>query len=95
MRLTENGWIHYHTYDSRRSVVGFPDTHALQIERVCLLWAELKMPGKRPTKNQRRWLGALKAIARIVNPIMGRELMIVRLWYPTDRREILRTIRGR
>ena len=51
------GWLYYHTTDSRASPSGFPDTVCVRDTR--LVFAELKMPSKVPTAAQQRWLDAL------------------------------------
>lgn len=93
-RLSENGWLHYHTYDSRRSPKGFLDTHAVHVPRLRLLWAELKVGRNKPSPKQRVWLAALRTVALAINRTLKREVLIVRLWYPTDRSEILKVVRG-
>jgi VRR-NUC domain-containing protein len=52
-----NGWLVYHTYDSRRSDPGFPDLVLVRAPRV--IFAELKSAKGPPTKNQRVWLEEL------------------------------------
>jgi VRR-NUC domain len=53
------GWLHYHPYDSRRSVAGFPDLVLVHEQTGALIFAELKRDGQRPTPDQARWLAAL------------------------------------
>ena len=53
-----HGWLHHHTYDSRRSVPGFPD---LILVRDRLIAAELKTARGRVTPAQTDWLEALAA----------------------------------
>ena len=52
------GWAYYHTYDSRMSVAGWPDL--VLCRPPCLIFVELKMEKKYPTKAQRHWGGLLK-----------------------------------
>ena len=52
------GWRHYHTYDSRRSVAGFPDLVLVREGRV--IFAELKTERGKMTLAQQDWLQALR-----------------------------------
>ena len=72
-RLAEGaGWLYYHTTNSRKSPEGFVDT--VLVRGPQLLFAELKMPGKRPTPAQQRWLDALRSVTMVETF----------LWYPAD-----------
>ena len=51
------GWMVYHTFDSRRSEPGFPDLVLVRGED--LAFVELKAEGKKTTEAQRRWLDAV------------------------------------
>jgi VRR-NUC domain len=51
------GWLCYHTFDSRRSVPGFPDLVLVRPPSVVV--AELKTDRGRLTPVQRDWLEAL------------------------------------
>jgi len=68
--LRREGWIAYHTFDSRRSEPGFPDVIAIRGDR--LLALECKTERGRVTQAQRRWLEAFAevrgAAAYIVRP---------------------------
>ena len=68
------GWRHYHTFDSRRSDAGFPDSFMVRAGR--MIAAELKRETKRPTEAQRDWLADLEAA--------GVEAYV---WRPSDWRE--------
>ena len=68
------GWMHYHTFDSRRSDPGFPDS--LMVRGGRMVAAELKRETKQPTQAQRDWLEALEAA--------GAEAYV---WRPSDWRE--------
>ena len=48
------GWRHYHTFNSRRSVSGFPDLVLLKVPRI--IFAELKTATGKLTDDQREWL---------------------------------------
>jgi hypothetical protein len=72
-----NGWLHYHTFDSRRCVAGFPDLMLLR-GGVCVV-AELKVKKNRPTAAQRRWLAEFEAVPGL----------IVRHWRPEHWPEIV------
>ncbi len=76
------GWnreLIYHTRDSRRSTKGFPDLVLCRPPR--LIWAELKMPGKKLTEAQTFWAWALKE--------SGQEVYV---WRPTDMDTILEVL---
>lgn len=64
-------WEHYHTYDSRKSVAGFPDLVLVRSTRC--IFAELKASGKKPTESQLHWLHTLAAT--------GNEVYV---WSPDD-----------
>jgi hypothetical protein len=51
------GWSHFHTFDSRRSDVGWPDLILCRPPR--LIAAELKGPRGRLTFEQEQWLSDL------------------------------------
>lgn len=75
------GWLYYHTTDSRKSPAGFMDVVA--VRGATLLCAELKLPGTVPTLRQREWLQALGQVERV----------LVRLWHPDDWQEIEEVLR--
>ena len=52
------GGLSYHTYDSRRSVAGYPDLTIVTRDRR-LIFAELKVEKRQPTDHQWAWLRAL------------------------------------
>ena len=54
---TPHGWLHYHTWDSRKSDEGFPDDVFVRPGR--LIFAELKSRTGKPTAAQARWLSML------------------------------------
>lgn len=57
----EHGWdVPYHTFNSASSQPGFPDLVFKRDGRVRRV-AELKVAGKKPTKDQREWLDAFAA----------------------------------
>lgn len=53
-----SGWKVYHTYDSRRSVPGYPD---LTLVRDRILFRELKLDKGRLTVDQEEWIERLNA----------------------------------
>ena len=63
-------WRQYHTFDSRRSVYGFPDLILIR-DGVCVA-LELKSEKGKTTEAQRDWVDELDAVAgitaRIVRP---------------------------
>jgi hypothetical protein len=67
----QQGWLIYHTYDSRRSYPGFLDTVFVRPPRI--VFAELKREDGRVTREQWQWYDALKAC--------GAEAYI---WRPSD-----------
>jgi Holliday junction resolvase len=56
--LRIRGWRYYHSYNSQRSVAGFPDVIALRDKRV--LVAEIKTSRGRVSAPQREWLAAFE-----------------------------------
>jgi hypothetical protein len=79
-----NGWICYHTNDSRKCVPGYPDL-CLCKGNVCIM-AELKNLSNQPTAEQCEWLERLEGCT-----------VDARLWRPSDMPEIERILaeRGR
>jgi hypothetical protein len=53
------GWRVYHTHDSRRRAVGFPDL--VLVKGPYLIFAELKCDKGRLTEAQEEWIAALRA----------------------------------
>ena len=81
------GWRHYHPYDSRRSVEGFPDLVLVRArlgEPKRLIFVELKQDGKQPTDNQQEWLNDLAVVARHVALSMNEPVIDVCVWRPAD-----------
>lgn len=74
-----NGWLVYHTYDSRRSESGFPDLVMVKGRRI--VFAELKRAGAYLTAHQTKWLDKLR--------LTGAEVC---LWYPGSWRIIESTL---
>jgi VRR-NUC domain len=66
-----NGWLAYHTHDSRRSDAGFPDLVLVRPPE--LIVAELKTERGRVTGAQSHWIEALLA--------SGVEALV---WRPSD-----------
>lgn len=56
-----NGWLIYHTRDSRGSVAGFPDLTL--VRGIRLLFIELKTEKGKVSKAQQEWLDVLGAVA--------------------------------
>lgn len=71
-----NGWLTYHTHDSRRSERGFPDL--VMVRRGRLVAAELKSERGLLTPDQHAWLTAL---ARV-------ETVEAHVWKPRDWPEV-------
>ena len=58
-----NGWLAYHTFDSRKSEPGFPD---LVLVKGDLVWfLELKTERGKVSKAQAAWLRALELVAEV------------------------------
>ncbi len=74
----ERNWRTYHTFDSRRSDEGYPDLTMVRGTR--LIFAELKVKGRKMTKEQIAWLGALMLVAEAC------------LWTPGMWPEIVKTL---
>lgn len=81
----QRAWLHYHTFDSRRSPEGFPDlvlarrlSSEGEADRAEVLFAELKRAKGRTSDAQERWLRLLRAA--------GLEAYV---WRPSDRAEIV------
>jgi hypothetical protein len=73
-------WIHYHTYDSRRSNPGFPDLVLVRPPE--LIVAELKAERGKLSDAQKYWLEALEQC--------GVEVYV---WRPTDELEVRNRLR--
>lgn len=69
----QTGWRYYHTFKSKFSAPGFPDYVLVNKGQERVVFAELKMPGNKPTPAQQSWLDDLSAA--------GQE---VYLWYDTE-----------
>ena len=57
------GWLCYHTHDSRRSAPGFPDLIMVRGYRMIAL--ELKVGRRKPTPEQLVWLAALREVWQV------------------------------
>jgi VRR-NUC domain len=60
---TENGWLTFHTYDSRRSEYGFPDL--VCTDGTAVLMYELKTNTGKLTPEQQRWLSLLEHTGKV------------------------------
>lgn len=80
---TLQGWLTYHTYDSRRSSPGFPDV--VMVRGKHLLFAELKSEKGKFSQPQKQWLEALAKV----------ETVSSHLWKPHDFDEIMVVLKGR
>jgi hypothetical protein len=74
------GYLAYHTYDSRRSVPGFPDLVLLHPRSGNLVVAELKSETGRVTLEQDEWLRAfaLRGAAFVWRPSTWRDGSVAR-----------------
>jgi hypothetical protein len=59
----ENGWLTYHTNNSRKSEAGYPDWTFVK-DRV--IWMELKVHPDKPSAAQEEWIEALQAAGQWV-----------------------------
>ena len=76
-----NGYMVYHTHNSRRSEPGFPDL--VMIRGELLVAAELKRSEKeRPTAEQLNWMAAFAGVKRVRSM----------LWIPDDWPGIVQTL---
>ena len=73
------GWMHYHTYDSRRSVSGFPDLVLVRAPR--LLIRECKTDTGKVTPTQGEWINVLRQCG-----------VDAAVWRPSDWPEIEATL---
>jgi hypothetical protein len=60
---TPHGWLLYHTYDSRKSEPGFPDTCLTNGTDILLY--ELKDNVRKPTREQEQWLNMLAHTGKV------------------------------
>lgn len=77
--LKRFGWRSYHTHNSRKSDIGFPDLVAVRDKRV--VWIELKTERGIATAAQWNWIEDLKKA--------GQE---VYLWRPSDWKTIVEVL---
>ena len=70
------GWKHYHTYNSKRSVAGFPDLLMIKENRIII--AELKSQKGKLSEAQKEWLMAF----------IDTEKVEVYTWRPSDWQKI-------
>lgn len=61
--LRADGWLTYHTFDSRRSTPGFPDIVAVRDGR--MLAIECKTATGRATADQLHWLRELAGVRSV------------------------------
>lgn len=117
--LKVNGWLVTSMRDSRKQMReadrGIPDIIAVHPDRAlsllrgtapvgpAFLAAEMKMPGKKPSPEQRRWLEAFHMLSEAVNSWYRKEFstpyyaqaLAVRVWYPADEKRIIETAGGK
>lgn len=75
----KNGWLFYHTRDSRKSAAGFPDLVLLR--GTTLIVAELKVGDNQPDAAQLEWIEAFR-----------RAGITTYVWRPADWPEIMRVL---
>lgn len=79
-------WACYHTFSSRKSAAGFPDLVLAKRfgDDAQLIFAELKTELGKLTDEQAGWISLLSAVPGIT----------VRVWRPSDQKEIEGILRG-
>jgi hypothetical protein len=77
----QNGWLVYHTHNSRKSQAGFPDLCMVRFQR--LLFVELKTETGKMTAAQHDWFDA-------INKVPGTACY---LWRPSDWPAILEILK--
>ena len=70
----ENGWMVYHTYDSRKSEPGFPDL--CMVKNGWILFVELKTDKGKVTTAQRQW------IEQFIRHQYDCQNLLVEIWRP-------------
>lgn len=94
-----NGWLVTSMRDSRQQEHGadrgITDLICVADSPPHIVFAELKMPGKYPSKDQKTWLKALGVLASIINAAYGREIITVTVWRPADEDEAIRIAGGK
>ena len=75
-----NGWMVYHTHNSRRSTKGFPDLCMARRGRI--VFAELKVGKDRPFPAQKEWFLELSKNAHVR----------VCLWFPHDWEDLVKVL---
>lgn len=79
------GWLNYHTYDSRRSVPGFPDLVLLRSPE--LLFVELKREKGKLKPAQKEW------IKQLVRVGYANETVEAHIWRPSQFDEVHERLR--
>lgn len=77
-----NGWLVYHTYDSRHSEPGFPDMVMTREEAAIVV--ELKAVRGKLTADQEKWLSAFRRVPQLRDRVF--------VWRPGDWAEIERVL---
>ena len=65
---TLQGWMVYHTYDSRRSNEGWPDLFMIHPAKMRIVILETKAMKTKTTAKQKVWIKALQKFAVVVGP---------------------------
>jgi hypothetical protein len=81
-----NGWLYYHTYRSKRSEPGFPDTVLLKVGlKGWLYFVECKRESEKPTDEQKAWLAALHSFRILAKNFTGMDIDVAGfVWRPSD-----------
>jgi len=80
-----HGYRFYHTFNSMRSDVGFPDICMVNAKKGRLIFAELKSDKGKVTPKQQEWLDDLLSLGGYVPEVY--------LWRPSDMDEIWEILR--
>lgn len=70
------GWAHYHPYDSRKSVPGYPDLTLVHPDHG-VLWLELKTMVGKISAHQAQWIDLLTAAGQRVYVIRPSDMEFV------------------
>lgn len=83
------GWLTYHTFNSRHSEPGFPDL--VMVRDGQLIFAELKVGKNKPTEAQKMWGDALRAVENRTDEGLAK-IVEYHLWTLDDWPKIERTL---
>src|SRR5689334_11962713 len=81
-----SGWLYYHTFRSKKSDVGFPDTVLLRAGlKGELYFVECKRQGENPSESQQLWLDTVKMFKALARDFLGMDVIVDGfVWRPLD-----------